>query len=79
MELKFVGAKIIERLEKMNFDSFDKLCNASLDEILNKSTLLSGSTCWKNRHQAKTVITHFLSLTIRNIPFMGGKYIQLFN
>ncbi|OCG77118.1 hypothetical protein A9G44_06370 [Gilliamella sp. Occ4-3] len=42
-----MGAKIIERLEKMNFDSFDKLCNASLDEILNKSTLLSGSTLEK--------------------------------
>ncbi|WP_255307107.1 hypothetical protein [Gilliamella sp. Bif1-4] len=29
MELKFVGAKIIERLEEMNFNSFDKLRNAS--------------------------------------------------
>ncbi|WP_051634140.1 hypothetical protein [Gilliamella sp. Imp1-1] len=62
MELKFVDAKIIERLEDMHFDSFDKLRNASLDKILNKSTLLSGSTCWKNSHQAKTVINHILSL-----------------
>ncbi|KDN11005.1 hypothetical protein GAPWKB30_0378 [Gilliamella apicola] len=57
-----MDAKIIERLEDMHFDSFDKLRNASLDKILNKSTLLSGSTCWKNSHQAKTVINHILSL-----------------
>ncbi|WP_176701845.1 hypothetical protein [Gilliamella sp. GillExp13] len=42
MELKFVGAKIIE--------------------ILNKGALLTGSTCWKNSHQAKTVISNILSL-----------------
>ncbi|NUF49307.1 helix-hairpin-helix domain-containing protein [Gilliamella sp. ESL0250] len=62
MELKFVGAKIIERLEEMNFDSFGKLRNASLDEILNKGALLTGSTCWKNSHQAKTAISNILSL-----------------
>lgn len=62
MELKFVGTKIIERLEEMKFASFDKLRNASLDEILNKGALLISSTCWKNSHQAKTAISNILSL-----------------
>ena len=62
LELKFVGIKIIERLEEMQLDSFDKLRNASLDEILNKGALLTGSTCWKNSHQAKTAILNILYL-----------------
>lgn len=62
LELKFVGTKIIERLEEMQLDSFDKLRNASLDEILNKGALLTGSTCWKNSHQAKTAILNILYL-----------------
>ena len=62
LELKFVGTKIIERLEEMQLDSFDKLRNASLDEILNKGALLTGSSCWKNSHQAKTAIQNILAL-----------------
>ena len=62
LELKFVGTKIIKRLEEMQLDSFDKLRNASLDEILNKGALLTGSSCWKNSHQAKTAIQNILAL-----------------
>ena len=62
LELKFVGTKIIERLEEMQLDSFDKLRNASLDEILNKGALLTGSSFWKNSHQAKTAIQNILAL-----------------
>lgn len=58
--LKFVGAKVIERLEQMEFDSFAKLRTTSLDEILAKGALLSGSSCWKNSHQAKTAILNIL-------------------
>ena len=66
LELKYVGDKIIERLEEMQLDSFDKLRNASLDEILNKGALLTGSTCWKNSHQAKTAILNILYLVQQN-------------
>lgn len=62
LELKFVGTKIIDRLEQMELDSFDKLRNATLDEILSKGALLTGSTCWKNSHQAKTAIDNILHL-----------------
>ena len=62
LELKFVGTKIIKRLEEKQLDSFDKLRNASLDEILNKGALLTGSSCWKNSHQAKTAIQNILAL-----------------
>lgn len=59
---KFVGAKIIERLEEMELDSFDKLRKSSLTEILNKGALLSGSNCWKNSPQAKTAILNILAV-----------------
>ncbi|MWN89115.1 helix-hairpin-helix domain-containing protein [Gilliamella sp. Pra-s65] len=62
MELKFVGTKIIERLEQMGFDSFQQLRQTTLDEVLSKGALLTGSTCWKNSHQAKTTIRNILSL-----------------
>lgn len=59
---KFVGPKIISRLEQMGLDSFDKLRKISLEEILNNGAQLSGSTCWKNSPQAKTAILNVLSL-----------------
>ncbi|WP_392560925.1 hypothetical protein RHO12_06905 [Orbus sturtevantii] len=62
INLKYVGAKIIERLEQMELDSFDKLKQTTLDDILSQGALLSGSTCWKNSHQAKTAILNILSL-----------------
>ncbi|WP_392552734.1 hypothetical protein RHO13_04760 [Orbus wheelerorum] len=62
IDLKFVGSKIVERLEQMGLDSFDKLKQSSLDEILVKGAQLSGSSCWKNSHQAKTAILNILSL-----------------
>jgi len=62
IDLKFVGTKIIERLEQMGLDSFDKLKQTTLDEILSRGALLSSSTCWKNSHQAKTAILNILSL-----------------
>lgn len=62
LALKFVGAKIIERLEQMELDSFAKLRDTSLEEILNKGALLTGSSCWKNSHQAKTAILNILTL-----------------
>ena len=34
LELKYVGDKIIERLQQMGFDSFEKLRSTTLDEIL---------------------------------------------
>lgn len=62
LELKYVGDKIIERLQQMGFDSFEKLRNTTLDEILNKGALLTSSSCWKNSHQAKTAIQNILAL-----------------
>ena len=61
LELKYVGDKIIERLQQMELDSFEKLRNSNLDEILNKGALLTGSSCWKNSHQAKTAIQNILA------------------
>ena len=34
LELKYVGDKIIERLQQMGFDSFEKLRSTTLDETL---------------------------------------------
>lgn len=62
LELKYVGDKIIERLQQMGLDSFEKLRNTTLDEILNKGALLTGSSCWKNSHQAKNAIQNILAL-----------------
>jgi len=50
IDLKFVGTKIIECLEQMGLDSFDKLKQTTLDEILSRGARLSGSTCWENSH-----------------------------
>ncbi|MBI0059620.1 MULTISPECIES: hypothetical protein [Gilliamella] len=61
LQLKYVGDKIIERLQQMELDSFEKLRNSNLDEILNKGALLTGSSCWKNSHQAKTAIQNILA------------------
>lgn len=58
--LKFVGEKVIDRLEQMGLDSFAKLRATHLDEILAKGALLSGSSCWKNSPQAKTAILNIL-------------------
>ena len=61
LQLKYVGDKIIERLQQMELDSFEKLRNSNLDEILNKGALLTGSSCWTNSHQAKTAIQNILA------------------
>lgn len=66
LELKFVGSKIVDRLEQMQLDSFDKLREVTSDEILNQGVLLTGSICWKNSLQAKTAINNILHLVKQN-------------
>lgn len=66
LELKFVGSKIVDRLEQMRLDSFDKLREVTSEEILNQGVLLTGSICWKNSPQAKTAINNILHLVKQN-------------
>lgn len=66
LELKFVGSKIVDRLEQMQLDSFDKLREVTSEEILNQGVLLTGSICWKNSLQAKTAINNILHLVKQN-------------
>lgn len=66
LELKFVGSKIVDRLEQMQLDSFDKLREVTSEEILNQGVLLTNSICWKNSPQAKTAINNILHLVKQN-------------
>ena len=50
------------RIRKKTTFRVEKLRNTNLDEILNKGALLTGSSCWKNSHQAKTAIQNILAL-----------------
>lgn len=40
LQLKFVGSEIIDRLEQMELESFDKLRHATLDEILSNGFVM---------------------------------------
>lgn len=57
LTVKWVGEKVIMRLEQMGIDSLDKLALANPQDITEQAASLVGSSCWKNSPQAKAAIT----------------------
>ncbi|ETT07282.1 Pathogenicity locus [Providencia alcalifaciens] len=56
LSVKGVGPMVISRLEQMGFSSLAQLSEASYEEILISGAALTGSSCWKNSHQAKKAV-----------------------
>lgn len=54
--LKGVGNTVIARLEAMGLDSFLRLAQASVQDVLALGANLTRSSCWKNSPQARTAI-----------------------
>ncbi len=64
LEQKYIGPKVIERLEDIGIDSFEKLADYDADEIINLVSKKFKSTCWKNSPQAKKAIENAIKLTL---------------
>lgn len=47
-----VGPGVIARLEAAGFDSFAKICERGVDEVVNAICTSVGSNAWRNRHGA---------------------------
>ena len=53
---KGIGNTILQRLVQMGLDDVEKLAAASVDDILEQGSALTGSTCWQNSPQARAAI-----------------------
>ncbi len=60
LAIKGVGPTIIKRLEEMGFHDFTGLAQASVTDITQMASDLTGSSCWRNSPQAKAAITAVL-------------------
>ncbi len=67
MEAKFVGPKVIERLEDIGIDSFEKLSNSSVNQIVTLVSSMIGSSCWKNSYQSKEAIKNAIDKALENL------------
>lgn len=67
LEAKFVGPKVIERLEDIGIDSFKKLSNSSVNEIVTLVSAMIGSSCWKNSYQSKEAIQNAIDTALLNL------------
>ncbi|SES96079.1 helix-hairpin-helix domain-containing protein [Thorsellia anophelis] len=67
MTLKYVGEKVIDRLEEIGFSSFEQLAASDVQSILNDVSAALNSTCWKNSPQAKMSITNIIEYAKQNI------------
>ncbi|WP_319379787.1 hypothetical protein [Thiomicrorhabdus sp.] len=56
LELKGVGMTVIQRLEEIGIDSFERLAQSGTQEILETVASMLRSSCWKNSPQAKAAI-----------------------
>ena len=57
LSIKGVGETIIKRLEQLRIDRFEKLQEEDVDVILQRVSVLVGSTCWRNSPQGRAAIT----------------------
>lgn len=53
---KGVGAKVIERLEQLGYDSLAQLAEADAADITAQVAAMLGTTCWRNSPQARAAI-----------------------
>ena len=53
---KGIGKTVLQRLQQMGLDDVAKLAAANVDDMLQQSAALTGSTCWKNSPQARVAM-----------------------
>ena len=53
---KGIGKTVLQRLQQMGLDDVAKLAAADVDDMLQQSAALTGSTCWKNSPQARVAM-----------------------
>jgi hypothetical protein len=66
LQLKGVGATVIQRLEQIGFDSLAELQGAEAAQITKQIAEMIGSTCWHNSPQARASIHAVLDLANRS-------------
>ena len=60
LTLKFVGEKVISRLEEIGFYNLDSLKTLDTMQICEMVSAHVGTTCWKNSPQAKSAIDNII-------------------
>ncbi len=53
---KGIGKTVLQRLQQMGLDDVAKLAAADVGDMLQQGAALTGSTCWKNRPQARAAM-----------------------
>jgi hypothetical protein len=65
LQLRGVGATVIQRLEQIGFDSLAELQGVEVAQITRQIAEMLGSTCWHNSPQARASIQAVLDLANR--------------
>lgn len=65
LAVKGVGSTVVDRLEKIGFDSLDALAEANVDGIVAQIAAMVGTTCWKNSPQARATIAGAIAEAMR--------------
>jgi hypothetical protein len=68
LQLKGVGATVIDRLEQIGLYSLAGLKNQDAAVITKQISTMMGSTCWHNSPQARSSIQAVIDLANRETP-----------
>jgi hypothetical protein len=56
LAVKGVGPTVVDRLERIGFDSLEALAESDVDSIVTQVAAMLGTTCWKNSPQSRAAI-----------------------
>lgn len=67
-----IGPLVIERLESIGLDSFDKILDVGIDEAVERACLSTGSSAWRNRRRALLrAVSHAVYVSSSRIRVYG--------
>ncbi len=62
LQVKFVGATVIQRLEELGFSKLIELSEETASDLTLRISKHIGSTCWHNSPQARSSIQGLIDL-----------------
>ncbi|MDR5858168.1 helix-hairpin-helix domain-containing protein [Halomonas eurihalina] len=71
LDVKGVGATVIQRFEQLGYGSLAQLAKADVEHVVNEASVLVGGSCWKNSPQARSAVAGAIAAAVDNVQ-VGG-------
>jgi predicted flap endonuclease-1-like 5' DNA nuclease len=68
LALKGVGETVVQRLESIGINTFERLSQANAAEVTLAIAKMMGSTCWHNSSQARAAVQAMIDCSRKVLP-----------